>query len=121
MTYNRKIPHILKADPQWIKRRAAVLFKEPNCRACAALGYVTPATSVDHIVPRSRGGSLDESNLQPLCKTCHDAKSQQEAKYGRDTRQTVSLDGGRHGRPVSLPEKNYGSSPRSKFLNRSRT
>lgn len=39
---------------------------------CAQCGR--SATEADHIVPRSRGGSDDRANLQPLCWNCNHAK-----------------------------------------------
>jgi 5-methylcytosine-specific restriction endonuclease McrA len=32
------------------------------------------ATTTDHIVPRSKGGSSEESNLQAACRPCNSAK-----------------------------------------------
>jgi len=40
---------------------------------CVYCGYV--ATEVDHIVPRSRGGGLDDENLAPACFECNNEKS----------------------------------------------
>ena len=40
-----------------------------------------PGAHVDHIVPLTRGGTNDESNLQTLCVSCH-------------SRKTVLFDGG---------------------------
>ena len=108
-TYNRKIPHLLKSDPDWPRRRAACLSREPLCRHCAELGYATPATTVDHIIPRARGGTSDEDNLQPLCKMCHDAKTGREKHGGLDDRKPVR---------ANNDPKNYGNSPRARFLNR---
>jgi len=34
---------------------------------------------VDHIVPRSLGGSSDDSNLRTLCKAHHDAVTAKQA------------------------------------------
>lgn len=39
---------------------------------------VTAATAVDHIVPRSRGGTNAWSNLQPICKPHNDAKGDRD-------------------------------------------
>ena len=65
---------------RWAKVSAAVLRSEPLCRICASRGIVMAATSVDHIVPlRERGAEWDRDNHQPLCQTCHQAKSQREA------------------------------------------
>lgn len=43
------------------------------CGNCGAPGH-----SVDHIVPRSQGGTSDKSNLQLLCERCHNTKSRKE-------------------------------------------
>jgi 5-methylcytosine-specific restriction protein A len=63
---------------RWQKLRGLVLQGEPLCRECAASGVVAAATVVDHIVPLSAGGTDAMSNLQPLCATCHNAKTQRE-------------------------------------------
>ena len=57
----------------WQKQRAATLRAEPLCRMCLSAGMTVPATVVDHIVPLGDGGTNEQSNLQPLCKRCHDA------------------------------------------------
>lgn len=62
----------------WRTIRAQVLREEPLCRACAAQGQLVPATDVDHIVSRARGGTDDRANLQPLCHRCHTAKTNRE-------------------------------------------
>lgn len=40
---------------------------------CAYCGY--PAIEVDHVVPRARGGGLDDENLAPACYECNRQKS----------------------------------------------
>ena len=60
----------------WRKLRAKVLMKRPLCEKCKEKGLIVPAQVVDHIVPIIKGGDpLSESNLQPLCHHCHNAKS----------------------------------------------
>ena len=60
---------------RWQKLRARVLADEPLCRSCQR-----PATEVDHIQPRSKGGALwDRENLQALCSACHSRKTSREA------------------------------------------
>jgi 5-methylcytosine-specific restriction protein A len=65
------------------KARARLLKREPLCRMCKAAGRTTIACIADHIKPLAEGGSRDESNLQPLCKPCSDAKTKAEAGRGR--------------------------------------
>lgn len=57
--------------------RPAQLLAEPWCRDCARRGIRTRATVVDHVQPH-RGDwdkFIDRSNLQSLCKCCHDRKT----------------------------------------------
>lgn len=68
----------------WQKLRLSVLAEEPLCRACLARGQVVAAVDVDHIVPKSKGGTDHRSNLQPLCHPCHSVKT------GTEDRQTTS-------------------------------
>jgi hypothetical protein len=48
------------------KLRQEVLWSGP----CAYCGYDLP-TQVDHVIPRSRGGSDDRANLVPACRDCN--------------------------------------------------
>lgn len=41
-----------------------------TCRLCGARCFL----AVDHIIPEVKGGTLDMSNLQTLCKTCNSKK-----------------------------------------------
>jgi 5-methylcytosine-specific restriction protein A len=59
----------------WRRLRSAILDTEPLCRPCSAMGRVTVATEVDHVLPRSEGGTDDQANLQPICHPCHVAKT----------------------------------------------
>jgi len=36
----------------------------------------------DHIIPIGEGGTEDDSNIQPLCQSCSDAKTQRESARG---------------------------------------
>lgn len=68
----------------WEKKRAALLKREPICRACRSRGRAVVATDVDHILDKALGGSDDEDNLQPLCGPCHKAKTAQAPRTARD-------------------------------------
>lgn len=41
---------------------------------------------VDHIVPVAKGGTNDESNLQPLCHQCHVRKGNRRARSNAELR-----------------------------------
>lgn len=60
--------------------RPAQLMREPFCRACAAKGWRTKATVVDHVIPFRGDWALfvDPHNHQSLCKFHHDQKTMQE-------------------------------------------
>lgn len=62
----------------WLKIRRQVLLEEPSCRLCGRV-----AVTVDHIVPKARGGSDDRSNLQPLCDLCRKMKDKRDSADGR--------------------------------------
>ncbi len=64
-----------------VERRARWLRSSPLCVECEAQGRVAAGTDVDHITPLAKGGADDESNLQTLCRSCHDAKSLKDKGY----------------------------------------
>jgi 5-methylcytosine-specific restriction endonuclease McrA len=51
--------------------RAEVLAKKPKCWNCDS-----PATTLDHIKQRSKGGSHDPKNLRPACGSCNFIRNQ---------------------------------------------
>lgn len=66
----------------WRGVRAAALARDRwTCQDCG--GH---AREVDHIIPRSRGGSDAINNLRAICKACHAIKSSRE---GNDARWAV--------------------------------
>ncbi len=63
----------------WDKLRLVILRRDNHlCQSCLAKGRPTPANHVDHIRPKSKGGTDDHGNLQSLCQECHDEKTAQE-------------------------------------------
>lgn len=65
---------------QWQKLRKMVLQRDAYlCQECYRNKKLTPATDVDHIKPKSAGGTDDQDNLQSLCKPCHEIKTSLES------------------------------------------
>lgn len=74
-------PHQRELSTAWWRRTSRLVLRtEPLCRRCKAEGKTTLATEVDHIIPREDGGSHERANLQPLCHSCHSAKTLGEAR-----------------------------------------
>lgn len=65
------------ATARWHTMRLVVLNDEPLCRLCMADGTITPATVVDHVRRHNNDASMFfcYTNLQALCKPCHDVKT----------------------------------------------
>lgn len=59
------------------------------CQPCVRRGEIGFYAAVDHIAPKSRGGSDADSNLQVICGPCHKAKTAQEAR-GLEWDETIS-------------------------------
>ena len=67
----------------WDKRRLRILKRDAGiCQACLRDGVVHQGTEVDHIVPKARGGTDDDENLQTICREAHRAKTQAESAGG---------------------------------------
>ena len=66
----------------WQKLRAEVLMEQGGlCQPCLRRGHVTPnCRTVDHIVPKARGGGDGRLNLQCICEPCHTRKTQAESR-----------------------------------------
>jgi 5-methylcytosine-specific restriction protein A len=43
-------------------------------------GIVKQASCVDHIIPKAKGGTDADSNLQSLCWSCHATKTGKEGR-----------------------------------------
>jgi 5-methylcytosine-specific restriction endonuclease McrA len=79
----------------WKDLRARLLYTEPLCRMCSALGLVRAATVADHIKPHRGDEDLFfEGELQPLCETCHNKLKKIEESRG------YSIETGADGWPV---------------------
>jgi 5-methylcytosine-specific restriction enzyme A len=65
--------------------RARLFAEQPLCVMCLAQRpeVISLAVIRDHVIPLAEGGADDETNEQPLCQACSDAKSSREATRGR--------------------------------------
>ena len=63
---------------QYQRNRAELLATDPPCYYCGA-----PATTADHLVPISEGGSHDRTNLVPACAHCNTSKLNRSAPRTR--------------------------------------
>jgi len=68
----------------WKRLREAHLAIEPQCRACAAMGRLTRADTVDHVHAISEGGPAfpGHDGLASYCGPCHSAKTARGAEAG---------------------------------------
>lgn len=58
----------------WSKRRAVVLARDNGVCQLGLPGCTSVAKQVDHIVPLSRGGNHDLSNLRASCVHCNQGR-----------------------------------------------
>jgi 5-methylcytosine-specific restriction endonuclease McrA len=63
-----------KLPAEWHRLRRRVLRSASRCAQCGGVGPF----DVDHVVPRSRGGTDVPSNLRALCRPCHASKTAAE-------------------------------------------
>ena len=68
----------------WVKLRRKVIARDKHlCQECLRQGIYTQGNEVDHIRPKSQGGTDDLNNLEILCSRHHREKSLVEAREGR--------------------------------------
>ena len=78
---------------EWEKTRKRILERDNylcQCRHCKADGRTTVATEVDHIKPKAKGGTDDDSNLQAINDLCHKRKTVED--QGATRREKVRFD-----------------------------
>lgn len=84
MAWDHKLTNTQRGyGAKWRKLRKRVMDRDSwLCQVCLKAGRITPATEVDHIIPKSKGGDDSMHNLQGICRADHQAKSQREASGG---------------------------------------
>lgn len=87
---------------EWEKVRKQVIARAKGlCEECQRRGRVALGRDVDHVVSKAaakrRGWSQERtdcsSNLQLLCRTCHERKTAEETGRTYRPRVTIGLDG----------------------------
>ena len=68
---------LLSFDPVGESLRYEILARDRICQLCGATKE-RERLEVDHIVPRSKGGTNDPDNLQVLCAPCNRGKSNRD-------------------------------------------
>lgn len=65
------------------KQVRAVIIKRDDgkCKSCGTTEYLT----VDHIVPKSEGGTNEFNNLETLCRVCHERKDHPTNRWQNGT------------------------------------
>ncbi len=69
--YSRPEETKKKYGRAWKRIRDRYASEHPYCEMCFREGRMTMMDEVHHIVPVSRGGTHDRSNLMSLCRSCH--------------------------------------------------
>ncbi|WP_078912724.1 HNH endonuclease [Streptomyces sp. NRRL S-646] len=54
-------------DAQWQRLRAEAIRAQPYCSFCGSAEDLTG----DHIIPLSKGGTNEASNVRVLCRSCN--------------------------------------------------
>ena len=75
---------------KWLRIRSYILFRDGfRCQECGYYKHL----EVHHIVPRSKGGTDEFSNLVTLCKECHDVihgfKKRKKKRWNHDRRRSA--------------------------------
>ncbi len=69
---NTRLPdHNKKYGYQWKRVRVRYAKEHPLCEMCFKEGRYTRLDEVHHIIPVSRGGTNERTNLMSVCKSCH--------------------------------------------------
>lgn len=93
------------------RMRAALFDAKPFCAECERQGVLTLATERDHIVCLEEGGPDDDTNVQGLCRDCHDTKS--KAERARGVRRAWSGYREAHAEGEPEPDQGGGGSKKS--------
>lgn len=94
--WSRQSRHERGYGASWDKLRLRILARDLYlCQPCLTKDRPTPATEVDHITPKAKGGTDGPDNLQAICGACHREKTRLESAeaQGRKVNPQIGVDG----------------------------
>jgi 5-methylcytosine-specific restriction enzyme A len=92
-----------------LSRKAKDAVIERYGGRCARCGTGGVELHVDHVIPIWTSGREDDANLQPLCKTCHSAKTRTDVRtIAKIKRQAAKHNGTTRPRKWSRKIRNGG-------------
>ena len=92
MAWSKTSRHERGYGGTWDKLRAFILRRDNHlCQPCLNADRITPASQVDHIKPKAKGGTDDADNLQAICNPCHEDKTARDK--GHRIKVAIGLDG----------------------------
>ena len=78
----------------WELQRKRILKRDRYlCVPCYERGIPMPATSVDHIVAKAKGGTDEATNLRSLCSECRAKKDAADRGQTYRPKVRIGLDG----------------------------
>ncbi len=77
---------------RWFRNNKSTFTGKYRCSHCGKK-FRKKNIDIDHIVPKSRGGTNDLSNLQALCRYCNRSKGNNISESKRDVRKLGGLYG----------------------------
>lgn len=92
---NRGTRHERGYGAAWVRTRRRILDRDLHlCQPCLRRGVAAEATEVDHVKPKSKGGTDALENLSAICKNCHAEKTAKEAAeaQGRTLKKRLKFD-----------------------------
>ena len=71
-----------------------------NCKLCSSL--LESTYEIDHIIPKCKGGTNEENNLQALCPNCHRKKTRKDVAKKTTKKTKISFPPAyANGRPIA--------------------
>ena len=73
------------------RKEAGLIKQNFRCNTCKELFKHDSIVELDHITPKSCGGSEQVKNLQVLHRHCHDIKTRNDGSYDKKLRKSKGV------------------------------